>query len=181
MSTIAVTTIQTANGTTNLVAQTGNTTSASITVAAAIPSITFNSNSSTTAMFVANNGNIGMGNIVPAVKLHITGTMAATGDVYSSYTSDRNLKTNITIIPDALEKVNSISGYTFDWADGRDLSVFKLREAGVLAQEIQTVLPEAVTLKESGYLGVHYDQLIPLLIEAIKDLKREIEEIKKAR
>jgi hypothetical protein len=73
MSTIAVTTITTANGTTNQVVSTGNSSGPTITMGAATPSITFNSNSSTTAMFIANNGLIGMGTTSPAVKLDVVG------------------------------------------------------------------------------------------------------------
>ena len=97
------------------------------------------------------------------------------GDISAFYSSDKRLKNNITPIPNALNKVLSISGNTFDWnkKSGKNGT-----EAGVIAQEIQSVLPEAVTTRDDGYLAVRYEQLVPLLIEAIKDLKVEIGDLK---
>jgi hypothetical protein len=54
-----------------------------------------------------------------------------------------------------------------------------LREPGVIAQQIQAVLPEAVTVRDNGFLAVRYDKLIPLLIESIKELHSQLEEVKK--
>jgi len=98
------------------------------------------------------------------------------GDITAYYTSDQRLKNNITPISNSLNKVLSISGNIFDWdkKSGKTGS-----ESGVIAQEIQKVLPQAVIERDDGYLAVKYDQIIPLLIEAIKDLKEEINELKK--
>ncbi len=100
------------------------------------------------------------------------------GDITAYYTSDQRLKNNITPISNSLNKVLAISGNIFDWdkKSGKTGS-----EAGVIAQEIQKVLPQAVITRDNGYLAVKYDQIIPLLIEAIKDLKEEINEIKKSK
>ena len=97
------------------------------------------------------------------------------GDITAYYTSDQRLKNNITPISNSLNKVLAISGNIFDWdkKSGKTGS-----EAGVIAQEIQKVLPQAVITRDNGYLAVKYDQIIPLLIEAIKDLKEEINEMK---
>ena len=105
----------------------------------------------------------------------VTGTLDVTGDISAFYTSDQRLKDNITPIPNALSKVLSISGNTFDWNENSGKTG---TEAGVIAQEILEVLPEAVTTRDNGYLAVKYDQLVPLLIEAIKELKAEINELK---
>ena len=105
----------------------------------------------------------------------VTGGLDVTGDISAFYTSDQRLKNNITPIPNALEKVLSISGNTFDW---NEKSGKEGTEAGVIAQEILEVLPEAVTTRDNGYLAVKYDQIVPLLIEAIKELKAEINELK---
>jgi len=78
-----------------------------------------------------------------------------------------------------LAKVITLSGVTYNWntaSFGRDLLT---KEAGVIAQQIQEVLPEAVIVKDDGFLTVKYDRIIPLLIEAIKDLSAEIEILKK--
>ena len=100
------------------------------------------------------------------------------GDITAYYTSDQRLKNNITPISNSLNKVLAISGNIFDWdkKSGKTGS-----EAGVIAQEIQKVLPQAVITRDNGYLAVKYDQIIPLLIEAIKDLKEEINEMKKSK
>jgi hypothetical protein len=108
-------------------------------------------------------------------NLYVNGNIFATQDITAFYTSDRRLKDNITPIPNALDKVVSISGNTFDW---NDISGKEGSEAGVIAQEILEVLPEAVVNRSNGYLAVRYEQLVPLLIEAIKDLKKEVDEIK---
>jgi hypothetical protein len=108
----------------------------------------------------------------------INGALTVTGDITAFYTSDARLKTDVVRIPNALDKVSAIGGYTFKWneiAKDKDLSV---REAGVIAQEIETVLPEAVKTREDGYKGVDYEKLVPLLIEAIKDLRAEVELLK---
>jgi len=107
----------------------------------------------------------------------VNGALNVTGDITAFYTSDQRLKDNITPIPDALEKVISISGNTFDWNNesGKEGS-----DIGVVAQEILEVLPQAVTSRENGYLAVRYEKLVPLLIEAIKDLKTEIDDLKKS-
>ena len=100
------------------------------------------------------------------------------GDV-TAY-SDIRVKTNIKIIDNALEKVHKIHGYTFDRTDteldpitGKE--IFKPRQAGVIAQEIQEVLPEVVrTAQVNDHLSVAYDRLSALLIEAVKEADNKI-------
>jgi hypothetical protein len=99
------------------------------------------------------------------------GTITASGDVIAYSGSDRRLKDNITPIPDALNKVLSISGNTFDWNEKSDKEG---SDVGVIAQEILEVLPEVVTTRDTGYLAVRYDKLVPLLIEAIKEQQETI-------
>jgi hypothetical protein len=94
------------------------------------------------------------------------GQLSATGDIIAYSGSDRRLKDNITPIPDALNKVLSISGNTFDWNEKSDKEG---SDVGVIAQEILEVLPEVVTTRDTGYLAVRYEKLVPLLIEAIKE------------
>lgn len=105
----------------------------------------------------------------------ITGDLTVTGDITAFYTSDQRLKDNIKPIEDPLSKVLSISGNTYTWNEksGKDGN-----DVGVIAQEIQKVIPEAVTERSNGYLAVNYEKIIPLLIEAIKDLKNEINDLK---
>lgn len=116
------------------------------------------------------------GNIDVNGDVYIDGNLYVTQDITAFYVpSDRNWKDDITPIPDALNKVISISGNTFEWNENSPQSG---KDAGVIAQEIQEVLPEAVIKREDGHLSVSYTKIIPLLIEAIKDLKKEINDLK---
>jgi len=75
--------------------------------------------------------------------------------------------------------LNTLDGVTFNWNDlalGKDPDQ---REPGVIAQQVQAVLPEAVTTRDTGYLAVRYEKMVPLLVEAIKELSREFKEFKK--
>ena len=100
----------------------------------------------------------------------------ASGDVIAFGSSDRELKDDIKPIENPLEKMEKIGGYTFVWNDKQN--VYKGKDIGVVAQEIQSVLPEIVATRANGYLGVKYEKIVPLLIESIKELKQEIDEIK---
>ena len=104
----------------------------------------------------------------------INGELNVTGDITAFSTSDQRLKENIVPIVNPLAKVLSISGNTYDWIQG---SGKEGRDVGVIAQELLEVLPEAVTTRETGYLAVRYDKIIPLLIEAIKDLSAKVEDL----
>jgi len=109
--------------------------------------------------------------------LSVSGAITATGDITAYSSSDRRLKDNINPIPDALNKVMSISGVEFDWNDKAD-SVNTGHDFGVIAQEILEILPEAVKQRDTGYLAVRYDRIIPLLVEAVKELNKELKELK---
>ena len=98
------------------------------------------------------------------------------GDIIAFHTSDERLKENIKKIDDPLSKVISISGYTFDWTDESE------REGsgtGVIAQEVEKLgLPDLVTTrKKTGYKAVDYEKLVPLLIEAIKELNGKVNDL----
>jgi hypothetical protein len=87
---------------------------------------------------------------------------------YSS--SDARLKENLEVIPNALDKVQLLTGYTFDWNDKQNVYEPGSRDVGVIAQDVESVLPEVVVDREiTGYKAVNYEKLIPLLIEAIKE------------
>ena len=109
--------------------------------------------------------------------------ISSTGDVIAYYSSDINLKENILPIENALEKLCKIRGVTFDWKDEyletRDPDLHQKRDTGIIAQEVQEVLPEVVKEKVDGTLGVRYEKMIGLLVESIKDLKAEVDELKK--
>ena len=92
--------------------------------------------------------------------------------------SDKRLKTNIVKIDSALSKVSQIGGYHFEWKD-IDEAPHQGEDIGVIAQEIEKVLPEIVSERETGYKAVNYQKLTALLIEAVKELKGEIDELKR--
>ena len=110
--------------------------------------------------------------------IHVTGTIKASDDIVAFASSDERLKDNIKPIENPLEKINSISGNTFEWNEQKQ-DIYKGKDYGVIAQEIEKILPELVHTKESGFKSVKYDKIIPLLIEGIKDLNKEVTELKK--
>jgi hypothetical protein len=98
----------------------------------------------------------------------IQGNLRATYDITAFYSSDTRLKDNQEVISSALEKIDKISGISFNWNETSGKSG---KDYGVLAQQVEQVLPEIVTTRPDGYKAVNYEKLIPLLIEAIKELK----------
>ena len=90
-------------------------------------------------------------------------------------TSDQRLKTNIKPLERALDKVLTLNGVTYEWRvkEFPNKNFDSNRHVGVLAQELEAVLPEAVETGEDGYKSVNYSNITPLLIEAIKELKAE--------
>ena len=109
----------------------------------------------------------------------ITGDLDVTLDITAFSTSDKRLKDNIVPIPNALDKVVSISGNTFDW---NEASGKKGSETGVIAQEVEELeLPGVTSIRDDGTHAVRYEKLVPLLIEAIKELKNEVDELKKGK
>ena len=103
------------------------------------------------------------------------GNFIAEGDITAfGNASDRSLKENIEPITDALNKVDAINGYTFNYIDAPE----KGRVPGVIAQELEQVLPEAVYEIENGKKAVRYDNTVALLVEAIKELKQQVDELK---
>lgn len=100
------------------------------------------------------------------------GTVTASAFVYSS---DRRLKDNIAPIQDALAKIVELRGVNFSWTSGARAGQ---ADVGVIAQEVQGVVPEAVRTDASGYLSVDYPKLVPLLIQAVKEQQAQIDALK---
>ena len=112
-----------------------------------------------------------------------SGNFHADADVYAYSTSvgsDKKLKTNIKDIKYGLKDVLKLRGVDFDWKEKRD----GVHDIGVIAQEVKKVIPEVVQevkdLVEDTYLSVDYAKLVPVLIEAIKELKEEIDGLRKS-
>ena len=106
-----------------------------------------------------------------------SGDVFAGGDVVAYASSDRRLKDNILPIQNPLQKINQIGGYSFEWNVEKQ-NIYKGKDYGVIAQEIEEILPELVDTRENGYKAVKYDKLVSLLIEGIKDLSQQVEELK---
>ena len=112
-----------------------------------------------------------------------TDTLSVVGDVIA-FASDDRLKTNKSPIDNPLDKVMKIEGFTYNFNEiGAEIFDSSTRHVGVSAQQIQKVLPEAVApaplniVNDEDYLTVKYDKLVPLLIEAIKELNEKVEKL----
>lgn len=96
--------------------------------------------------------------------------MRCSGDITAFWSSDERLKKDITLISNPLEKVSSLRGVEYQW-DTELQDVHEGKDIGVIAQDVEAVFPEIVTTRTNGYKAVKYERLIPLLIEAVKELK----------
>ena len=105
--------------------------------------------------------------------------IASEGDIIAFVSSDKRLKTNITKIESSLDKIIKLNGVSFEWKQGYDENVQNKTNLGVIAQDVREVIPEIVKERKDGYLAVQYDQLVPVLIEAVKDQQKQIDELKK--
>ena len=115
-------------------------------------------------------------------SLAVTGTISSTGDI-TAFASDIRLKTNIENITNALDKVDALVGFTYNWNDLAASMGYNTNErlVGVSAQDVQKVLPEAVKPApvNKEYLTVQYEKIVPLLIEAIKELRLAVDNLSK--
>jgi hypothetical protein len=125
--------------------------------------------------------NITSGTLVVTGGVGISGALYVGADIYSYASSDIRLKENLSKIDNSLEKLLKISGYEYHWNKiAQEMYPERtMQDVGVIAQEVKEVVPSAVVEREDGYLAVRYDKLIPLLIEAVKALKEEIEDMKR--
>lgn len=115
----------------------------------------------------------------------VLGEIRAAATITAFYSSDERLKKNITSIDNPIGKVMAIRGVTFEWTDeeierrgGVDGKYVRSEEIGVVAQEIEKVLPQIVAERPDGYKAVRYEMIVPLLIESIKDQQKQIDELK---
>lgn len=120
-------------------------------------------------------------NVAPSTT---DGRIDAGNDIVAYSSSDKRWKENIKPIENALDKVSKIGGYEFDWKElteeeKKTQHSNEGHDIGVIAQEIEEVLPEIVTTRDNGFKGVMYEKIVPLLIESIKELQVEIDKLKK--
>jgi hypothetical protein len=138
-------------------------------------STTDSSSSSTGAIVVS--GGVGI-----AKKLYVGSDIASDGNITAYNSSDKRLKENIRPITNPIDKLLKLSGNTFKWTTEyyatQNTSLVKEFDVGVVAQEVQEVLPEAVHTRDNGMLAVDYQKLIPLLIECIKEQQNQINELR---
>jgi hypothetical protein len=111
---------------------------------------------------------IQVNNATATDNVTISGGLRISQDVVAFATSDVTLKKNIKRITSPLEKITKISGVNFEWNES---APFHGKDVGVIAQEIEAIMPEIVTTRDNGTKAVRYEKIIPLLIEAIKELK----------
>ena len=150
--------------------------------AAGSGSINFGTNNTNSRVSITSTGalkstiSLAVGAITPSTTV---GRIDAANDIVAFSTSDIRLKDNIKSIDKALDKVNSIQGIEFDWIEKEEVHGNSGHDIGVIAQEIEKILPDVVTTRESGYKAVKYEKIVPLLIEAIKDLSKQVDGLKR--
>jgi hypothetical protein len=149
-----------------------------------------------TRLVIKSDGKVGIGTTATSYRLNVSGDIYAantlrSGNLYTKYskgatlklgaggsiiasTSDRRKKTNLREINDALGKVVRLKGYSFNWIEEPNGK----RAYGLIAQDVQNVIPEVVHDNPTGYMGVDYEQLVAVLAEAVKELKTENDDLK---
>ena len=124
-------------------------------------------------------GKVGVGGASDATyELKVTGDIGATGDIVAYISSDERLKDNINLIHNPIEKVKQLRGVTWEWNDLASDAARQSPNVGVIAQDVEKVLPMLVFDRENGYKGVDYSKLIGLLIEVVKEQQEQIEDIR---
>ena len=118
------------------------------------------------------------GAIVIEGGLGVEGAINAGGDITAFSTSDMRLKDNMKPIAGAMARLKHLNGYDFDWNEVRQ-PLYKGHDIGLMAQEVQKVIPSAVRQSTTGYLQVDYKKVTPLLVQALKEKDSEIQELKK--
>jgi hypothetical protein len=113
------------------------------------------------------------------------GELRASNEITAYFSSDIRLKENIQVIEDPITIVNQIRGVRFDWTEehiqrrgGEDGFFVRKHDIGVIAQEIEAVLPELVATRDDGYKAVKYEKIVPLLIEVVKAQQLQINQIR---
>jgi hypothetical protein len=127
--------------------------------------------SPTPMMTISSAGNVGIGTTSPSYTLQVNGTAWVTYGVYSA--SDHSWKKDIAPLTDSLDKITRLQGVSYNWrtAEFPEQHFTEERQIGLIAQDTEKVIPEIVTTNKEGYKGISYEKLTPVLIEAIKELK----------
>jgi len=112
--------------------------------------------------------NVGIGTSSPSEKLQVNGNVLANGFYYSS---DERLKENIVQIDNAISIVESLEGVSFNWKENGEESI------GLIANDVEKILPEIVSTDNQGYKSIQYANLVAVLIEAVKEQQKQIDEL----
>jgi len=106
----------------------------------------------------------------PLTNLHVH------GDVIAYAFSDQRIKDDIEILPDCLDKILAVDAVQFNWSDKQNTYVG--HDIGLIAQQVQSIAPEIVTERSDGYLAMKYEKMVPLLVGAIQDQQKIINEMR---
>jgi hypothetical protein len=130
-------------------------------------------------IFQSSTGNVGVGTSSPSTRLHVNGTITATAPL--NVVSDAKYKTHITPLTNALNTVEQLQGVSYDLK--RDefpaMNFPAATQIGFIAQQVEEILPAIVTTDAQGNKSISYTSVIPLLVEAIKELRKEMDELKR--
>lgn len=120
-------------------------------------------------------GKVGVGTTSPGYKLHVNGSVDGVG-AYNNL-SDRRFKKDIRSLTNALEKLTRLQGVSFDWRreEHPEMQFEEGRQIGFIAQDLQRVVPEAVSESNDGTLHAAYSEIIPILVEAVKEQNEKLE------
>lgn len=134
-------------------------------------------------MRITAGGNVGIGTIAPSQRLHVVGAMRVDGLAFKSgffwdQISDERLKNNIRPLEGSLDRLLQLRGVSFRWREPETSGGPAGPQMGLIAQEVEKVMPEWVTTTESGFKAISPNGLEALLIESLRELKTEIEDIK---
>jgi hypothetical protein len=124
------------------------------------------------AFQIGDSTNYALGN---KVSTTIYSTLNVKDDVVAYHSSDERFKDNIVEIDNSLDKVEALRGVYFDWNDKQD--IYEGHDIGVIAQEVEAVLPEIVETRVDGYKAVKYEKLTAVLIQAVKELSARVKEL----
>jgi hypothetical protein len=130
-----------------------------------------NGNSNTFGSIITTGGNVGIGTISPGYKLHVSGDIYASGDITAF--SDIRLKENIVQLSGCLDKIDNMRGVSFNRIDTGT------KHIGLIAQEVEAQFPELVaTDLNTGFKSVNYGNVVAVLLECIRELKGDVNELK---
>jgi len=138
-----------------------------------------NAGNNTVRMFINYNGHVGIGTTNnPAQRLHVQGNILASGTITPS---DARFKRNVQTISSPLSIVNQLRGVSYEFRTNEfpDREFNEGRQFGVIAQEVERVLPELIFDAGDGYKAVNYIGLIPVLLQAIQELSAEVEALRR--